>query len=122
MKLVVFVPVRTSTPGNSRRHWRADWQAAKTQRAAAYLATVVALNALSPADRKALEESDSVTVRVTRFSGRRLDPQNVLGAAKHVIDGLADALGVNDGDDWYDWQMPTQERGAPGIRIELETP
>lgn len=121
MKLVVFVPVRTSTPGNSRRHWRADWREAKVQREAARLCTLAALAALPAADRVALLGAKSVAVRVTRFSGRRLDPQNVLGAVKHVLDGvLNDGIGRDDGSDWYEWEMPSQSRGAPGVRIELE--
>jgi hypothetical protein len=120
VKVVIDIPVRTSTPGNTRRHWRADWREARHQRDVAVLAAVAALNALPDADRLALESAPAVTVRVTRFSGRRLDTPNVWGACKHCIDGVCDALGADDGSDWYVWTVPEQAKGKPGVRIELE--
>ncbi len=37
-------------------------------------------------------------VKITRQGPRRLDDDNLAGSCKHIRDGVADALGVNDGD------------------------
>jgi hypothetical protein len=120
VKLVIDIPVRTSTPGNTRRHWRAEARDAKAQREAAAKAAMLALAGLATSERKALLASPQVVVKLTRFSQRKLDRQNVFGALKHVIDGVADALGVDDGSDWYEWTLPEQAKGKPGVRVELE--
>lgn len=121
VKLVIDVPVRTRTPGNTRRAWQMDWREAKRQRETAASAAKLALAKLSEAEKLAFFAAPAVVVQVTRFGSRRLDPQNVFGAVKHVIDGVADALGVDDGNEWYDWRLPKQEKGSPMVRVELST-
>lgn len=62
--------------------------------------------------------------RVTRIGPRRIkdDHDNLCAAAKHVVDGVADALGVDDGDrSKVSWTY-AQERGGYGVRIELLAP
>lgn len=61
-------------------------------------------------------------VTVTRVAPRKLDEHDGLPAScKAVIDGIADALGVNDRDPSVTWVIG-QERGAPkyyGVRITV---
>ena len=67
-----------------------------------------------------------VRVVMTRYSTRRLDPQNMPGAMKHVIDGVADAYQINDNDmrwvfEYAQERMPTDLQGidhAVKVRIE----
>ena len=120
MRLVIEIPgVHTTTPGNSRKAWQVEARKARQQRLAAFVWTRDALNRLTRADRDALLSAPRLKVQLTRIGARPLDVPNVFGALKACIDGMADAIGKNDRDPWYDWQMPTQEKGETGVRITL---
>jgi hypothetical protein len=121
VKLVIEIPVQTRTPGNSRVHWRTEARRAKEERRAAWFCTMAALGAMPRGERAALRDNPRAHIRLTRISPRRLDTPNVFGALKHVIDGICDALGVDDRDEWYVWSLPTQEYGPSGVRVELTT-
>jgi len=54
-----------------------------------------------------------ISVRLTRVGPRRLDSDNLAAALKHVRDGVADALGVDDGDPRLEW-IYDQQRCRPG--------
>lgn len=63
-------------------------------------------------------------ITMTRISPRRFDADNLgpQGAFKHIQDGIADALRVNDKDARITW-VCAQERGKPktyGVRILIE--
>ena len=123
---VIIEDMRVRTPGNSRRAWWAEHKHAEQQRGAVRLA----LAGLEKLRGKAKG------VHIVRFAPRPLDPQNLPGALKHVIDGCADALspvrvvdrrGVERGDDSprggieYSWeQVQTPKRHA--IKIQVVVP
>ena len=106
--LRVKFALHTRTPGNSRRHWRADWRDAKHQRETVACG-LRAEGALPPLP---------VRVQLTRLGPRKLDKHNTWGALKHVIDGIADAYGIDDSDDRLDIPQPLQER-APSHAVEV---
>ncbi len=60
-------------------------------------------------------------VTVTRYGPRRMDEHNLPGALKHVIDGIADAFHMNDGDDR--WKFECKQEIAPhyGVRIFIDS-
>ena len=59
-------------------------------------------------------------VTMTYICPKRLDPDNVVGALKHVQDAIATVVGVDDGDERYEW-IHDQERGKKyTVRIEIE--
>lgn len=53
-------------------------------------------------------------VTITRVGPRPLDPDNLAGACKHAQDGIAAALGVDDGDPRCSWQY-RQRHDGPGV-------
>lgn len=112
----VTIPgLKVRTPGNGRRVWQVEAREAKEQRAVAKLFC----SQLGTAVRDAARSAPRLSVRFVRIGGRKLDPTNLVGAMKHVQDGMADWLGVDDRSDWYHWEWPTQEAGECGVRIEL---
>lgn len=115
--VTVTIPgVRVKTPGNTRAAWQVEYRRAKSERELAK-AYVLAL----PAETlKRLRGAKRLRVTFVRLGGRKMDRTNLVGAFKHVQDGMCDALGKDDASDWYDWQWPTQEAGECGVRIELE--
>ena len=60
----------------------------------------------------------SLVVTITRIGPRALDSDNLAASGKHVRDGVADALGVDDGDPRITW-LYAQEKGPYGVRIEI---
>jgi hypothetical protein len=48
-----------------------------------------------------------------------MDSDNSIGSLKSVRDGVADALGIDDGDPRLTWEY-RQETGPFGVRIYLE--
>jgi hypothetical protein len=101
-----FVPVKTVSEANSHEHWRKRQRRAKAQRAAAALCA-------SYLQRP----SGQLVVSMCRYGKRKLDSDNLHGSLKHVRDGIADWLGVDDGDEslvrWECYQKsPCKELGV----------
>lgn len=80
----VRLPVRAVNGSNQREHWRVRDQRAREHKHAALMVKPVAL---------------PVIVILTRFGPRKLDTDNLAISCKHVRDGIAARLGVDDGDE-----------------------
>ncbi len=94
---------------NVREHWRARSARVKNERnTAALCCRALGKPAQWP-----------VTVKLTRIGPRKLDSDNVQGALKATRDGVADWLGVDDGDEAKVTWSYAQERGPYGVRVEL---
>ncbi len=46
----------------------------------------------------------AMTIKITRVGKRKLDSDNLAISAKHVRDGIADALGLDDGSPLLTWR------------------
>ena len=106
---MIWLPLKTTTPGNRRRHWRVEAKEAKEQRMAAYLGVL----SCRPLPRF------PVKVTLTRV-GRRMDRHNLPGALKHIIDGIADAYRVDDGDERWQFEFAQESGKHPGVRVVIE--
>jgi hypothetical protein len=60
------------------------------------------------------------TITITRLGPRKLDDDNLASSAKHVRDGIADKLGVDDGDDRLTWRYSQEKSSTYGVRIKIE--
>lgn len=122
--LEVTLPVRTVSEANCHQHWRVRQRRAKDQRhtvAAALRAKLHDIRAVL------LEGGGRYAVTLTRVSPGTLDSDNLAGSQKHVRDGVADALGIDNRDERVAW-LYAQRRGEVGqygiviaIREERET-
>jgi crossover junction endodeoxyribonuclease RusA len=111
----VLVPVRTWSEANQRGHWGKRARRAKKQREAARL--------LVRAARFALPKSGNVRIMLTRIAPRALDSDNLASGLKAMRDGVADALGIDDGSGRIEWRC-AQERGRPGeyaVRVQIHS-
>jgi hypothetical protein len=106
----VSLPLRTRSTLNLRVHWTKRAKRAQEQRAVVRmrLAVIRQLPAL-PA-----------VVTLTRIGPRTLDGDNLQGALKSVRDGVADALGVDDGSKDIEWHY-VQEKGVHAVRVKVES-
>ena len=98
---------------NLRMHWAVKAKLAKDQRTRTRMS-------LSAAAQSSGAEMLPVTVVLTRVAPRRLDGDNLQSGFKAVRDGVADWLGVDDGNGLIDWQY-VQRSGRPGeYAVEIE--
>lgn len=87
-------PDRKLNPNYSKgRHWTSTTDERKTARAAARVLTMVALQAIGGRE---FVGDVPVTVLFIAPDRRHRDRDNLLSACKPALDGMADALGVND--------------------------
>jgi crossover junction endodeoxyribonuclease RusA len=111
MIISVLLPIRTVSEANLREHWGAKAKRAKQQRATAKLGLY---------NRRGLGKSKRLSILIVRIGARKLDSDNLARSAKAVRDGIADALGVDDGDEKISW-FYGQEIGKPySVRVEIE--
>lgn len=109
--IVAFsIPIKTVSEANVRCHWRVRAKRAKGQRTAAYVNTLVA-----GAKHIALP----AVVTITRVAPRALDCDNLASSQKHIRDGIADALGIDDRDPRVTWAY-RQRKGPMAVEVIVE--
>jgi len=111
MSVKIYIPVRTRTPGNGRRHWAVDAKEARSQRNISMLA-ITSIRSKRP--------DFPVRVTLTRISPKNMDKHNLPGALKHVIDGIADAYNVDDGDDGWEFVFNQEKGKVHGVDVLIE--
>ncbi|HEX8795471.1 MAG TPA: hypothetical protein VF765_31190 [Polyangiaceae bacterium] len=120
--VTVTIPVQTTTESNAKGHWRPKAERAKKQR---WLARTL-VGPLAYRLRAGLRARTlaGVVVTFTRLAPRELDDDNLASAMKHVRDGVADALEIDDRDPRVRWvcaQVPAGTVKEYGVRIVLQT-
>jgi hypothetical protein len=101
--ICVVLPLKIISEANGREHWRKKAARVRNHRRAAMLG----LNAVHPD-----WFPESATVTLTRISPRTLDDDNLASGFKAVRDGVADWLGIDDGDKRLTWRY-AQRKGRP---------
>ena len=110
MSCLVFIPIHTRTKDNQRGHWSKRAKVSKIEREASFWAV----------KGSRTRPNFPVKVTITRCGPRRLDRQNLGSALKAVIDGIADAYGVDDGDDRWQWVLQQRQQSLYGVEILIE--
>jgi hypothetical protein len=126
LSLTATVTVRISLPSasNMREHYMERAKRVKQQRTAAYAACLS-----SPGMReligtwrtaKANRRVIVAAIGMTRIGQKKLDDDNVRGALKAIRDGIADALGTDDGSECLSWAYAQEtDRIMQGVRITI---
>jgi hypothetical protein len=98
---VIRLPIKTISENNAHEHWRVRHRRRKAQRetAAGWI----------PGD---CCHWPAWVIRIVRVAPGKLDDDNLSGSQKAVRDGIADGIGIDDGDGRITWQYD-QRRGAP---------
>lgn len=100
--LCVLVPVHIESEANRREHWRRVAARKSEHLEWARLALAGTLAIVDP----------PCTITLTRIAPRDLDDDNLASGFKAVRDGVADWLGIDDGDKRLTWRY-AQRRGKP---------
>lgn len=104
--------LRTVSEANTRGHWTGRQGRARRARGETRMRVQLAL----PRRPRTIA---AVRALLVRFGPRRLDGDNLQGALKAVRDGIADGVGLDDGDRRWTWSYE-QRSGAPAVRAEVE--
>ncbi len=106
---------------NDREHPMARTDRVKRERAAAHLAGIFALQPRQWSPRAIAAVPGRFVVRLTRFSpsAKPLDDDNLVGSQKSIRDGVADRLGVDDGNVQRIRFEYAQARGPWAVLIEI---
>ncbi len=104
----ILVPVRIVSEANQRGHWRKSAVRKKAHRSTAILLCRAAHNWQVPNPNKCYR------VLMTRIAPRQLDDDNLASGFKACRDGIADAMGIDDGSPRIKWDY-SQERGEPHV-------
>lgn len=117
------IPVRVVTLENERKHWKAKASQAASQRKQAIDALWWAYNSSwcsdAPEGWLIVPAVEGVVTTLTRFGVGRLDPGNLEGCFKHLQDGIAEWLGVNDGGEDAGWVYKQEKSDRYGVRVRI---
>jgi hypothetical protein len=111
----ITVPVRIVSEANVRGHWSTKAKRVKLHRNTAY---AMARSVINPS---AIDVSAKLRVLMTRYALQRMDNDNLAGGFKAVRDGIADAFGIDDGSDRWNWQygQESAKRGVYAARVQI---
>ena len=95
MIIVLAYPDRLLSP-NGRAHWAAIARAKKAARQSASWATIAAAGSKANLAPYQAHERIAVGVKFYPADNRRRDIDNALASLKAALDGISDALGIDD--------------------------
>ena len=110
----IIVPLmKLVSPNRGYEHWAARTKRAKDQR---YTMLHHLANALLGRDVR-----PPFIITITRIGPRTFDGDNLQAAAKHVRDGIADALGIDDKErkGAVEW-IYSQKKGDSGVAVKVQ--
>ena len=113
---VVVVLTRLVSEANAHTHWRYRQKRAKAQRAAFSWAWAFANGPRGTRECPLIPKS----VTITRRAPRRLDSDNLAGAAKHVRDQVAEELGFDDRNPAVEWIYKQEKTTVYGCVVEVQ--
>jgi hypothetical protein len=114
MKATFFLNIKTVSEMNQRCHWAARYKRLRQHKDAAYIGTLEAL-------RGKRINCDKITITLPRLGLRKLDSDNMYSSQKGTRDGIAKALGIDDGDERLTWiyRQRKVKRDQCGVEVEI---
>lgn len=117
VKVRIHLPLRTVSETNAREHWRVKANRARMQRGLAKNACFG--NGVDGIASAAKWNREKLIVTMIRIGKRYLDNDNLAASFKHVRDGIADACGVDDGSDFYEWRYEQAKDSQYAIEVRI---
>lgn len=110
------LPCRLVNGQNVREHWSEKSARAKMQRQLARDSTYLAcVNA-----RLLALKGKPLSVTITRIGKRRMDKDGNVSACKHIQDGVADGLNIDDGSELVTWEYEQELAKEFGVRVTIK--
>jgi hypothetical protein len=107
----IQLPIRTWNTANCRWHWAKKAKIAKQQRQEAFMAARAHGVRMAPPG-----QFDVCLVRVGK---RRMDSDGLAISFKAIRDGIAAAMGIDDGDPRIEWQYGQEIGKAYMVKITI---
>lgn len=108
----LYMDAMRLVPGdNAREHWARKASRLKLQREMSRIKTAAAIGG---------NKISSATITITRIGKRKMDSDNLASSAKGVRDGIADALGIDDGDERLTWVYAQRTEKRYGVSVLIE--
>lgn len=117
MTITFSIPIRTVSEMNTREHWAKRAKRAKLHRRSAAGFMDSWMHGITGV---AARTATKIRVTLTRIGKRKLDSDNLASSMKHAQDGIADAIGIDDGDDRMCWKYAQEIGKEYAVRVEME--
>jgi len=118
-KVLYHIPVRTISEANRHEFWAKRAKRVKSHRQTAYAYTY---KAIFDSELPLKDETCAFIVSMARISKRRLDSDNLYSSGKACRDGIADAMGIDDGSTRLTWtytQIDPFDDYKYGVMVEI---
>ena len=120
--MIIEMPMRLVSEANRRDHWAAKAKRVQQQRTRAW-AEVLEAKAKLPKGHWLRRNGAPMTITLIRIAPKGItDNDNLCSSFKAVRDGVAQALGIDDGSSSICW-VYRQEKGKPrkyALRVQIE--
>lgn len=116
MRAEFEIPTTLPSVANLREHWGAKARRTKKLRRDAR----VVCAAFTPWHAIAAVRAFGARITLTRVAKRRYDQDNLSAAFKPIQDGIADALGMNDGSRLLEWVYADEAGQTDLVRVTIE--
>ena len=118
-QLIVLIPVQTVSINNRREHWAVRATRTRHHRRIAAMIVSTAIK------KRGMPITFPLVIDMVRLASRRMDDDNLRAALKALRDGIADALGVDDGDrrlTWNYFQSSYTASSTSGVMVSIYNP
>ena len=115
MSVHFVLPFKLENLANKREHWGARARRAKLQRDGAHILTHEALHH----ERLAWNKDGRLRIDIVRVGKNMMDTDGLTISAKHIRDGIADELAVDDGDPRLIWTYGQRIGKQYGVEITI---
>ena len=113
MTIILRMPPRILTPNGRPPHWAAKHRATKQARAQAKLNTLKALCGVKPPKPR------EYSLRYLWPTKRRLDDDNAIASVKAYMDGICEALRIDDASLKFRELIHASDKAKPRLEIIL---
>lgn len=113
------IPVEVVSEANLREHWSKRYKRSKNQRAWAKAKMALEARPMIYCSWNGGGRFHVTLIRIMALRQRKFDGDNLQSAFKAIRDGIADALGIDDGSDRLTWEYRQEKGDKPSVRVEI---
>lgn len=106
------LPLRTWGPNGSHGHWSQQAKRRRDLKTATLLALRTEVGQVAP--------FVPAVIVITRVGTRKMDTDNAAYACKGLRDGVAEWLGIDDGDERLTWIYKTRQSFGFAVEVEMK--
>lgn len=113
MKIEWRIPLRVVSEANLREHWAKSHKRKKHHRETSAL--------ICRSFMRDIHLPPKMRVTLTRYGKQTLDDDNLANGFKAVRDGIAEALGIDDGSDRIEWRYRQEKAKVYDVGVTIES-